>query len=130
MDKYYIENGYKFEICDWVKIPFKGNVVDGMVEFCRKHYDVKSNKMTNQYSVSIKGAKHFKKISENELLKYNPNGGVQKKYDPSTKKITIIHQKYMSGPKFSSCYISGDFNFSDFVNYLKSQYLDFEVAVL
>lgn len=43
------------------------------------------------------------------------------------KKITI--QKSMCGPNFSSCHISGDFNFSDFVNYLKSQYLDFEVEV-
>ena len=57
---------FKFERDDVVKIPFKGKIVDGRVKDCRVYYDSKEKKAYNQYSVKIRGAKHFKKIFEDD----------------------------------------------------------------
>ena len=118
---------YKFEIFDIVKIPFKGKVVDGRVEWCSVYYNIKSNKKYNQYHVSIQGAKHFKKILEPELLTYNPNGRTNRTYKSNRNTITISQS--VNGPNFMSCHISGDINFDEFVGNIKSLYLDHEVNV-
>ena len=118
---------YKFEIFDVVKIPFKRKIVDGRVEWCNVYYDIKSNKKYNQYHVSIQGAKHFKKISEPELLTYNPNGRTKRTDKPNRNTITISQS--VNGPNFMSCHISGDINFDEFVGNIKSLYLGHEVDV-
>lgn len=113
---------YKFEIFDVVKIPFKRKVVDGRVERCSVYYDIKSNKVYNQYHVSIQGAKHFKKIFEDDLMKYNPNGGIKKPFE-------IVIEKNEIGPGFADLRISGDIDFEDFVYIIKSKYLFFDIKV-
>ena len=118
---------YKFEIFDVVKIPFKRKVVDGRVEWCNVYYDIKSNKKYNQYYVSIQGAKHFKKISEPELLTYNLNGRTKRTYKSNRNTITISQS--VGGPNFMSCHISGDINFDEFVGNIKTLYLGHKVDV-
>ena len=118
---------FKIEDDDWVKIPFKGKIVDGRVESSRVYYDKNTHKAYNQYSVSIRGAKCIKKIFEDKLLKYNPNGGVQKKYDPSTRKIVIKRSE--CGPDFTSCHITGDMDFDDLLYVLQSNYLGWKIKV-
>lgn len=117
----------KFEIFDVVKIPFKRKVVDGIIKWCSIYYDVKSEKKYHQYHVSIQGAKHFKKILEPELLNYNPKGRT-KRTDKSNRN-TITISKSMNDTNFMSCHISGDINFNEFVENIKSLYLDHEVKI-
>ena len=115
------------EIFDVVKIPFKRKVVDGIIKWCSIYYDVKSEKKYHQYHVSIQGAKHFKKILEPELLNYNPKGRT-KRTDKSNRN-TITISKSMNDTNFMSCHISGDINFNEFVENIKSLYLDHEVKI-
>ena len=116
----------KFEIFDVVKIPFKRKIVDGIIKWCSVYYDVKSNKKYYQYHVSIQGAKHFKKILEPELLNYNPKGRTRRTDKSNRNTITISK---MNSPNSMSCHISGDINFSEFVENIKSLYLDHEVKI-
>ena len=118
---------FKFELNDCVKIPFNGRLVDGRVEDCRVYYNKKEKKVYNQYSVKIRGAKHFKKIFEDDLLKNNPNGGTNRTYKSNRNTITISQS--VNGPNFMSCHISGDINFNEFVGNIKSLYLDHEVKI-
>lgn len=113
---------FKFERDDVVKIPFKGKIVDGRVEDCRVYYDSKEKKAYNQYSVKIRGAKHFKKIFEDDLMKNNPNGGIKKPFE-------IVIEKNEIGPGFADLRISGDINFEDFLYIIKSNYLFFDIKV-
>ena len=113
---------FKFELNDCVKIPFNGRLVDGRVKECRVYYNKKEKKAYNQYSVKIRGAKHFKKIFEDDLMKNNPNGGIQKPFE-------IVIEKKEIGPGFADLRISGDIDFEDFVYIIKSNYLFFDIKV-
>lgn len=113
---------FKFELNDCVKIPFNGKIVIGRVEDCRVYYNKKEKKAYNQYSVKIRGAKHFKKIFEDDLMKNNPNGGIKKPFE-------IVIEKKEIGPGFADLRISGDIDFEDFVYIIKSNYLFFDIKV-
>ena len=105
---------FKFERDDVVKITFKGKIVDGRVKDCRVYYNTKEKKAYNQYSVKIRGAKHF--------MKNNPNGGIKKPFE-------IVIEKNEIGPGFSDLRISGDIDFEDFLYIIKSNYLFFDIKV-
>ena len=113
---------FKFELDDVVKIPFNGKILIGRVEDCRVYYDKKEKKSYNQYFVKIRGAKHLKKIFEDDLMKNNPNGGIKKPFE-------IVIEKNEIGPGFSDIRISGDIDFEDFLYIIKSNYLFFDIKV-